>query len=205
MHPPFLIVGLGNPGAEHAGNRHNVGFMAIDLLAARLDAAPWAPRWHGMATAVTLGGAAGWLLKPATYMNRSGRAVAAAAAATCTPVARICVLHDDLDLACGRLKLSCDRGHGGHNGVRSIIDHLESRSFARVRIGIGRPPAGTSVVDHVLGDFTPEERRRIGELLPIAARAATAVVEHGVLAAMNRFNTVVQDASPQPREKIPHP
>ena len=206
MIPPFLIVGLGNPGAEYAATRHNVGFMAIDRLAARLAAGPWESRWRGWAATVTLEGRAGWLLKPATYMNRSGLAVAAAVAATNTPVERICVLHDDLDLACGRLKVSYDRGHGGHNGVRSIIEHLDSRGFARVRIGIGRPLPEVDVVTHVLGDFAPEEQRQIGDLLPLAAEAAIACVVHGAAAAMSRFNASAPAGAPlPPQEKNPSP
>jgi len=186
----FLVLGLGNPGPEYAGNRHNVGFMALDLLARRLGGVRWRPQWHGEAAAVRIGDAAGWLLKPATFMNRSGAAAAAAMEAIAVPLTRVCVLHDDLDLACGRLKVSFDRGHGGHNGVRSIIDRLGGRAFGRIRIGIGRPAPGVTVVDHVLGDFTAEERDRIDEILPLAAEAVVTLLEQGPLAAMNQYNEV---------------
>ncbi len=188
MSGSFLVVGLGNPGPEYAGNRHNVGFMAVDHLADRFGGAPWGSRWRGEATCVPIADAPVWLLKPATFMNASGIAVAAALADTGIPLERLCVIHDDLDLPCGRLKVSHNRGAAGHNGIRSIIDTLDSKGFSRVRIGIGRPAPGCPVVEHVLGDFAADEQRAIAALLPVIAAAVETLVRFGVTAAMNRFN-----------------
>lgn len=190
---PWLVVGLGNPGPKYAGHRHNAGFMVVD---AWLDdrEAPLAPMWrekfHGLVA--TTSGAFGRavVLKPQTFMNRSGKAVQAAAAFHQVPSARIVVVHDELDFEFGRVAVKCGGGHGGHNGLRDIIAITGKSDFIRLRIGIGRPGSGrTDVAGWVLSDFTASERAETPDLWRHASRAITAIVERGPAVAMNEFNT----------------
>ncbi|QQS53390.1 MAG: aminoacyl-tRNA hydrolase [Candidatus Competibacteraceae bacterium] len=148
---PQLLVGLGNPGPQYAGTRHNAGFWLADELARqyggqfRLNA-----KYHGETCRIALAGQELWLLKPMTFMNRSGQAVAALARFHRIPPAAILVAHDDLDLPAGMVRLKQAGGHGGHNGLRDLIAHLGSNGFARVRLGIGHPGDSREVLDHVL-------------------------------------------------------
>jgi len=152
-----LLVGLGNPGARYAGNRHNIGFMAIEAIARRHGIAPWRRRFQGLTTEGTLDSTRVLLLMPETYMNESGRAVKEAAQFYKLTLDRIVVFHDELDLPPGKLRIKQGGGHAGHNGLRSIAAHLGS-DFKRVRIGIGHPGNKDLVHSYVLSDFAKSER-----------------------------------------------
>ncbi len=152
-----LIVGLGNPGPHHARNRHNVGFMAADAIAGAHGFAPWRAKFAGEYAEGTIGGARAALLKPMTYMNDSGRSVAEAARFFRIPVEDIVVVHDEIDLAPGKLRVKKGGGNAGHNGLESITDHL-GPDFLRVRIGVGHPGDPERVADYVLSDFAKAER-----------------------------------------------
>ncbi|MCG2634172.1 MAG: aminoacyl-tRNA hydrolase [Gammaproteobacteria bacterium] len=150
--PVQLLVGLGNPGPQYAGTRHNAGFALLDDIAG-LGAAVtrFEARFHGDVARVNLAGEQAWLLKPMSFMNRSGESVAALATYYRIEPESILVLHDELDLPTGQIRLKRGGGHGGHNGLRDIISHLGSAGFLRLRIGIDRPPAGGDVTGYVLG------------------------------------------------------
>ncbi|GAA4205321.1 aminoacyl-tRNA hydrolase [Actinocatenispora rupis] len=192
MAGPYLIVGLGNPGPEYAAHRHNVGFMVADLLAARLGAGF---KRHGRARAQVaegwLGGPGGTklvLAKPQSFMNLAGGPVAGLAGFFSVGVDRIVVVHDELDLPYGTLKLKRGGGEGGHNGLRSISRSLASKEYTRVRFGIGRPPGRQDPADFVLKPFSSVERKELDVLLETAADATEAVVQHGLEWAQNAFH-----------------
>ncbi len=167
----LLFVGLGNPGTRHAGNRHNVGFMAVDAVARRHDFGPWRRRFHGVATEGSLGGARVTLLLPGTYMNESGLAVAAAAQFFKIAPADIVVFHDEVDLPPGKLRVKAGGGNAGHNGLRSISAHV-GNDYRRVRIGVGHPGVKDLVYAYVLGDFAKRERPWVTALCDIIAENA---------------------------------
>jgi PTH1 family peptidyl-tRNA hydrolase len=171
-----VVVGLGNPGRSYERTRHNVGFLVVDELAKRHDGS-WRSKKKAEAAPVVFGLQNVTLLKPATYMNNSGVALAG------LKVEDLIVVHDDLDLPEGTVRVKVGGGAGGHNGLRSTIQHL-GNDFVRVRIGIGRPPVGMTVTDYVLGRMDSA----VKEAVPTAADAVEAVIEAGSEAAMNRFN-----------------
>lgn len=189
----IAIVGLGNPGRRYRGTRHNVGREVAEQVAATLGVRLAGDGWARTARA-KFGRAAVFLAVPETYMNVSGQAVADLARRRRLAPENLLVVHDDLDLPLGRLRLRPGNGAGGHNGVRSIIEHLGTRGFPRLRVGIGRPPAGVAAETFVLERFTAEERTVIDEAVERAANAALAVVSDGLEAAMNRVNP--RDAAP---------
>ncbi len=152
-----LFVGLGNPGASHAANRHNVGFMAVDTIAKRHGFAPWRRRFQGVATEGTLGAARMLMLLPGTFMNESGRAVGEAAGFYKIGLSDIVVFHDELDLPPGKLRIKTGGGNAGHNGLRSITAHL-GNEYRRARIGIGHPGDKNFVHRYVLSDFSKAEQ-----------------------------------------------
>lgn len=172
-----VVVGLGNPGRSYERTRHNVGFLVVDELARR-HGGSWRSKKKAEAAPIGFGLKNGTLLKPTTYMNNSGTALAG------YKPDQLVVVHDDLDLPEGDVRVKVGGGAGGHNGLRSTIQHL-GNDFVRVRIGIGRPPPGLTVTDYVLGRMDSE----IKEAVPQAADAVEAVIESGPEAAMNRFNT----------------
>jgi len=183
-----VVAGLGNPGARYEETRHNLGFRVLDRLAERLLASPWrnTPTHHE--ASASLGGRALLLVRPTTYMNRSGEAVAPLLEGLGLGPGVLLVLHDDIDLPFGLLRIRPGGGHGGHNGIRSIIDCTGSADFARVKLGVGRPPDGVSAPDHVLAPFGAEEAKALPEFVERATEAALAVIEEGAARAMNRFN-----------------
>ena len=154
----LLFVGLGNPGKAYAGNRHNIGFMAVDEIARQAGFPPFKSRFQGLATEGPLGTDRAILLKPATYMNESGRAVAEAARFYKIALADIVVFHDELDLAPGKLRIKTGGGNAGHNGLRSITAHM-GNDYRRVRLGIGHPGDKALVHNYVLGDFAKSEQQ----------------------------------------------
>ncbi len=194
----LLAVGLGNPGPEYVGSRHNVGFEVIDLLAARHGGRlRRARREHSLADEVRVGGRRLALAQPQTYMNESGRAVAPLVRHYgLEDVAQLVVVHDELDLPVGRLKVKQGGGLAGHNGLRSIKAHLHDDGFVRVRIGVGKPPSKEEGVGHVLARPPKAVRLALGVLVERAADAVEAVLAEGVEAAMNRFNAL-PDAPPE--------
>jgi peptidyl-tRNA hydrolase, PTH1 family len=151
-----ILVGLGNPGARYAHNRHNIGFMVLDAIARKYRSAPWRRRFQGEAAEATVGDERVLLFKPQTFMNDSGRAVGEAARFFKTPLARITVFHDELDLADGKLRVKTGGGSAGHNGLRSISAHL-GNDYRRVRLGIGHPGDKNLVQPYVLSNFFKEE------------------------------------------------
>jgi len=183
-----LVVGLGNPGTEYQSNRHNIGFMVVDDLLGRARGPTPRGKFGAELAEITLGGQRVLLCKPMEFMNVSGQAVARVAGFWKVPVADTIVVHDDLDIPFGRMKLGAGGGHGGHNGLRSIAADLGDPGFARVRLGIGRPSAGRDPADYVLTDFSRAEAAELPELRMLAADAVEAIVTRGLTAAMNRFN-----------------
>jgi peptidyl-tRNA hydrolase, PTH1 family len=152
-----LFVGLGNPGARYAGNRHNIGFMAVDAIARRHGFGPWRRRFQGVTTEGALGGRKALLLLPGTYMNESGRAVAEAMNFYKAPLQDLVVFHDEIELQPAKLRVKSGGGIAGHNGLRSISAHV-GNDYKRVRIGVGHPGVKELVHPHVLSDFAKAER-----------------------------------------------
>lgn len=164
----LLLVGLGNPGAQYAGHRHNIGFMAVDAVARAQRAAPFRARFQGLAAECTVGGEKLVLLKPTTFMNESGQSVGAAARFFKLGLDDIAVLHDELDLAPGKLRVKTGGGNAGHNGLRSITAHL-GNDYRRVRLGIGHPGDKALVHSFVLSDFGRGERAWVETLCEAVA------------------------------------
>jgi PTH1 family peptidyl-tRNA hydrolase len=187
----WLIVGLGNPEKKYSGNRHNVGFMVADEIRSAVGAPEWKNKWGGRSSKGTAWGDDLTLLEPLTYMNLSGECVQPAAAFLKIGPEGIVVVHDELDLAFGEVRLKVGGGHAGHNGLRSIIARLGSPEFVRVRVGVGRPPPEFrgDVADWVLTDFDKAERSALPDIVGRAVDAVHRVVENGLPAAMNVVNT----------------
>jgi PTH1 family peptidyl-tRNA hydrolase len=191
---PWLVVGLGNPGKEYAGNRHNVGFRIADLVAGRIGVKFGR---HRKAVAAVAEGRLGIggdqasrlvLAKPLTYMNLSGGPVAALTRYYKVPVDRLLVVHDELDLPYGVLRAKQGGGEGGHNGLRSISRSLSTKDYVRVRFGIGRPPGRQDPADFVLCDFTAMERKELEYLVDRAADLVEAVVTRGLEWTQNAYH-----------------
>jgi PTH1 family peptidyl-tRNA hydrolase len=183
-----LVVGLGNPGPEYQDNRHNLGFKVVDELSARARGAAPRAKFGAELGEVTIAGERVLLCKPMEYMNVSGQAVARVAGFWKVPVAEVIVVHDELDLPFGRLKLGAGGGHGGHNGIRSLLADLGDASFARVRVGVGRPTPGNDPANYLLSNFSRAEAKELPELIGAAADAVQAILTGGLTAAMNKFN-----------------
>jgi PTH1 family peptidyl-tRNA hydrolase len=184
----WLIVGLGNAGPQFAGNRHNVGYMCCDELAAQLGAGFKRDRARAMAATGKLAGADVVLAKPMGFMNLSGGPVSALRAFYKIPNERIIVIHDELDLPFGTVRLKLGGGDNGHNGLRSVTSALGGRDYYRIRLGIGRPPGRMDPADFVLRDFTAAERKELPEILGRATDSAQILVEHGLAVAQNEVH-----------------
>ena len=191
-----LFVGLGNPGDRYARNRHNVGFMAVERIAARHGFGPWRQRFQGRLAEGVLDGERIWLLEPQTFMNESGRSIAEAARFMKLPLADIVVFHDELDLAAGKVRVKLGGGVAGHNGLRSAAACLGSRDFRRVRIGIGHPGHKDRVTGHVLSDFHKVEQSWLEPLLDALADAAPLLAQGGDAAFMSRVALLTQPPKP---------
>jgi PTH1 family peptidyl-tRNA hydrolase len=172
-----LLVGLGNPGARYAGNRHNVGFMAVEEIAKRHGIGPWRRRFQGVACEGPISGERALLLLPGTFMNESGRAVAEAAHFYKLPLADVTVFHDEIDLPPGKVRVKTGGGIAGHNGLRSISAHI-GNDYRRVRIGVGHPGDKDLVQHYVLSDFAKSERGWLEALIAIIADNAE-LIAHG--------------------------
>lgn len=171
-----LFVGLGNPGAKYAGNRHNIGFMALDRIAADHGFSPWKKGFQGQTCEGRLGGEKVVLLKPETFMNLSGQSVQAAVTFYKLQLADVTVFHDELDLAPGKLRVKQGGGHAGHNGLRSIHQHL-GEAYGRVRLGIGHPGHKDAVAAYVLHDFAKADQDWLEDLLRGISDGAAALAE----------------------------
>jgi PTH1 family peptidyl-tRNA hydrolase len=182
-----LIVGLGNPGAKYADNRHNIGFMILDRFGATHGAPAFRERFQGLFTKLQVHGQDVGLLKPTTYMNLSGRSVALAMRFFKLSQAELTVAHDELDLALRTLRIKQGGGTAGHRGLASIVECCGGPDYARLRVGIGRPQSG-SVEHFVLSDFSAEEGASLPDVLERATSALTDIVARGTQAAMNAHN-----------------
>lgn len=183
-----MVVGLGNPGSKYENTRHNVGFMVADLLAENLRVTYWRDEAGARVGLVRFGDDDLVIAKPGPFMNLSGKAVAKLADAYETPVNEIIVVHDDLDLPEETLRVKRGGGHGGHNGLRSVVDCLGTGDFLRVRVGIGRPPGRQDPAEYVLEQMRPQTAERLADVVPHAAQAVLHILEHGVESAMQEYN-----------------
>jgi peptidyl-tRNA hydrolase, PTH1 family len=191
---PLLITGLGNPGDSYARHRHNVGFMAVDALAGRHRFAPWRPRYRGLVCEGALSGRKVLLLKPMTYMNDSGDAVGQAARYLKLPLEAVVVIHDELDLTPGKLRMKTGGSDAGHNGLRSITASL-GPDYRRVRIGIGHPGA-PAVLSYVLHDFSRADKEWLAPLLDAVAEAAPFLARDDDSGFMNRVALLTRPPKP---------
>ena len=183
-----IIAGLGNPGAEYAHTKHNVGFMLVDALAERLNAPAWKEDFFSSVTEMRIGGEKVFLVKPLTYMNNSGEAIGPMLSYYKMETDDLTVVHDDMDIPAGMVRIRKKGSSGGHNGIKSILAHVGGEDFARVRIGIGRPPAGWTVINHVLAPFSSEDVPKIREAINYLLPAVECIVTDGVDLVMNRYN-----------------
>lgn len=201
----LLFVGLGNPGPRHAGNRHNIGFRAIDEIARRYRLSPWRGKFSGEIADGSIGGERVLALKPMTYMNLSGRSVGEAARFHKIAPSDITVFYDDLDLALAKVRVKTGGGHGGHNGVRDMIAHLGAE-FRRVRLGIGHPGAKELVHGYVLQDFAKAEAATVEKLIDAVATHTPLLVGGDEGAFMSKVSLDMQPPRPPkpPRPPIQH-
>lgn len=184
----WLVVGLGNPGNQYADHRHNLGFLVVDELSRRAGSPAPRAKFGAELAEAKLESQRVLLCKPMEFMNLSGRAVAGAARFYKVPPEETVVVYDELDLPFGQLRLAAGGGAGGHNGVRSVIADWGTADFRRVRVGVGRPPAGHDPAGFLLSPFTRAEQAELGPLVAAAADAVAAIVRSGLTAAMNQFN-----------------
>ncbi len=194
---PYVIVGLGNPGPQYANNRHNIGFMVADRVA-QVVGGGYREKFRAHIARGTFAGQDVLVMKPMTYMNLSGTSVGEGAAFFKASQAEVIVIHDELDIPCGEVKVKIGGGHAGHNGLRSIFEHF-GKDFVRVRCGIGRPKHG-EVTPHVLGDFRGDDLITLPDMLDKAVKAVALILEKGALAAQNATNP-----KPKPAPKPPKP
>ncbi|ETX16206.1 peptidyl-tRNA hydrolase [Roseivivax halodurans JCM 10272] len=207
-----LFVGLGNPGSQYAGHRHNIGFMAMDRIAEEHGLGPWKARFQGKTAEGRLGDDKVLLLKPETFMNRSGQSVGEAMRFFKLEPEDVCVFHDELDLAPGRLKVKMGGGHAGHNGLRSIHAHI-GEGYQRVRLGIGHPGHKDKVSAYVLHDFAKAEQDWLDDLMRGIADGAPALADGDPGGFMNKVSLRTAPArssksggeAPAPKETPPEP
>ena len=182
-----LVVGLGNPGARYAKTRHNVGFLVVERLADRAGTSVERKLFGALVADAQVGGKKSLLALPQQFMNLSGQPTASLMGFYKVPVADVVVVHDDMDLPYGRLRVRVGGGHGGHNGIRDI-QRLVGNEFVRVRFGVGRPPPPMDPADYVLGTWSSEETSQLTSLVDAAADAVECVFRDGSAKAMNTFN-----------------
>jgi PTH1 family peptidyl-tRNA hydrolase len=183
-----LLVGLGNPGPDHARDRHNVGFLVADEVARQLRAGFTLRKFAAEVAETALGGERLWIVKPQTYMNHSGESVGPAMRYWKLAPSDLVVVHDDLELEPFRIQVKVGGGHGGHNGLKNLNVHLGTPAYPRVRVGVGRPPPQVDPADYVLGRFARADDRELAACVEWAAAAVRTAVEKGAVKAMNEFN-----------------
>lgn len=184
----FLIVGLGNPGREFKGNRHNIGFMLVDRLAERLGASFGRMESKALVTKADYQGKRLVLVKPQTYMNLSGQPVSSLVRFYKVPLGNLLLVYDDVDLPLGTLRIRPEGGSAGHKGMKSTIERLGSQEFPRLRIGIDRPPGRKAAADYVLQNFSKDQAGRLPQVLDRAVDAVLSFVTEGLDTAMNKYN-----------------
>jgi len=194
----LLLIGLGNPGPKHAENRHNIGFMALDQIVSRQGLGSYRSRFQGLLAEGSIDGTKVLALKPMTYMNESGRSVGEAARFYKLPTNNIVVIHDEIDLRTGQLRIKNGGGHAGHNGLRSIDQHI-GNDYHRVRIGVGHPGDKDLVTPYLLGDFTKAERNWLERELDAIAKAAPLLVTSDHAGFLTKVATIIQ---PEQSEKL---
>jgi peptidyl-tRNA hydrolase, PTH1 family len=195
-----LIVGLGNPGPKYQGNRHNIGFMAVDEIVRRHGFSPWRKRFHGECAEGQLGGQKVLVLKPLTYMNESGRAVGEAMRFYDIDPSQVIALYDELDLEPGKVRVKLGGGAAGHNGIRSMIAHCGPH-FVRARLGIGHPGDKAMVQPHVLGDFAKADRAWLEPLLEAVADNIDLLVKGEEGSFQNKVHLALHPAPEKPAKK----
>ena len=191
----LLWVGLGNPEPGMARQRHNIGFMALDVIVTRHGFSPWRQRFKGLVAEGTIGGEKVIALKPMTYMNDSGQSVQPAAAFFKLPAEAITAFHDELDLAPGKVRVKRGGGAAGHNGLRSMDRMLGTQDYCRVRLGIGHPGSKERVIGHVLGDFAKVDRDWLVPMLDAVAEAAPLLAAGQAEAFMSKVALLTQEAT----------
>jgi len=187
-----IIIGLGNPGKKYEETRHNAGFMAIDKISDKWGIPVQQAKFRALVGEGRIDGAKVLLVKPQTYMNLSGESVGEILRFYKLTPEDILVIYDELDLPLGQLRLREKGSAGGHNGIKSLIQHLGTQEFKRIRIGISRPPQGMSVSDYVLGTFSAAERAQIEETVSLAAEASVLWLRESFVNVMNRYNALVR-------------
>jgi PTH1 family peptidyl-tRNA hydrolase len=192
----LLLVGLGNPGPGHAGDRHNIGYMAVDAIVRRHGFVPWRNKFRGQVAEGTIADERVIALKPETYMNLSGESVAAAAHFYKLPSERVIVIHDEIDLAFGKLRVKQGGGSGGHNGIRSIDAHL-GPDFWRVRLGVGHPGEREMVIGHVLRPFAKDEQPAVDKLVDAVAEAIPFLVAGDENRFMSKVDVTINPRPPK--------
>ena len=196
----ILVVGLGNPGSEYASTKHNLGYLTVDEVGKRTGIDLKKKKFKGIYGEGILNNNKLLLLKPETYMNRSGESVLSAVSFYHIPAEKIIVIHDELDLPTGAVRIKAGGGSAGHKGILSIIGELGSKDFIRIRVGIGKPKQKTATVSHVLSQFRKEESEILRESVMRAADAVLEIIQRGLKKAMNKFNVRAEseDESSQP-------
>jgi len=198
---PLLIAGLGNPGGEYARNRHNAGFMAVDTIHESYKFGPWKARFQGAISEGTIAGRKVYLLKPGTYMNESGNALGPAARFFKIPTGAVVVMHDEIDLAAGKLKAKTGGGDAGHNGLRSITATL-GPDYRRVRIGVGKHAEKNRAIGHVLGNFSKADEQWLVPVLNAIAEAAPLLAKDDDVGFMNKVVLLTSPPKPKPEKKV---
>ena len=186
----WMIAGLGNPGDEYQNSRHNIGFKAVDYFAEDLNvlSAKTKTKMTARISDTNWEGYRLFLVKPLGYMNRSGSVLNEVARYFHIDISHLIVVHDDVDIQMGRIKIKQKGGHDGHNGIRSVIESFGSDDFIRIRIGIGRPSFEKTMTNHVLGKFHPDEREQVNTVIETASRSIKTILLKGISQAMNQFN-----------------
>ncbi len=185
---PMLVVGLGNPGPEYAETRHNAGFMVVDMLAENMRVSYWKDQAGAKVAVTRLGDEELVLAKPQTFMNISGKAAGKLVELYGAALTDVIVVHDDLDLPEGSVRVKRGGGHGGHNGLRSLTEQLGGAEYVRVRVGIGRPPGRQDPADYVLEPMRRDVAERLSAVIPTATQAVLHVLERGADSAMQEYN-----------------
>ena len=196
----FLIVGLGNPGTKYAGNRHNIGFMAVDEIVRRHGFSSWRKRFKGEVSEGTLGAEKVLVLKPLTFMNESGQSVGEAIRFLDLEPEKVIVIYDELDLEPGKVRVKLGGGAAGHNGIRSISSHI-SPYYVRVRLGIGHPGDKNLVYPHVLSDFAKSDKAWVEPLVEAVAEQAASLIEGDYAKFQNKVHLALNPAPERPVKK----